>query len=85
MVDLTLITDREQLLEEGMKLLEGTIKWTVMKFKAKKSLSLRKGRTVQQYIVLCDTIPLVHDQGIKSLGRWYCQFDPMGSLADPSA
>ena len=57
-----------------MQKLEELISWTRMRFKAKESwsVSFRKGKMVgKRFQVNGEEIPLVSEQGVKSLGRWY--------------
>ena len=74
MDDLTLVAPSRHEITDALRSLESLFGWCCMKFKPAKcrSLTIRKGATTKdRFTVGGEIIPLVSEQPVKSLGRWY--------------
>ena len=74
MDDITVKSKDENGMKEVLKQLEKLVEWSKMRFKAKKSRSVTyvKGKQKEiKYMVSGEMIPIVKEQPVKSLGRWY--------------
>lgn len=80
MDDITVVSTNVKGTREILGRLDELVKWSGMKFKAKKSRSVTiiRGRQREiRYTIGGDNIPTVKEEPVKSLGRWY-----KGTLTD---
>ena len=73
--DTTVLCSNEAKTHQMLEYLDGLMLWCRMNFKPNKScsLSVRKGKidVVTTFTVANKQIPMVNDEPVKSLGRWY--------------
>ena len=80
MDDVTLLAKSPDEMDDVLERLNVLVRWSRMKFKAKKSRSLtfRNGKQVQRrFMIGGDRIPTLKEEPVKSLGRLYA-----GNLTD---